>query len=190
MLRNLSLTLCTSFFLTGTIPAKAYDMDCAILLCMAGGFPESAVCAAAHTEMIRRVTPWPSKPPFGVCSYSASSETPSAGAIRRQYTAIPDFAWLERTRVIWWSGWSVEDAQKARRWTWRIRSCEADSKDCKLLSSGHRRHSPWPKEFITENGQSIASPVLADHGPVRSRGIILEYSDIDGKMSHSDWIRY
>jgi hypothetical protein len=25
--------------------AQAYDIDCAIMLCMAGGFPPSAVCA-------------------------------------------------------------------------------------------------------------------------------------------------
>lgn len=36
--------------------SKAYDMDCAIMLCMAGGFPPSTVCAAAYREMIRRIT--------------------------------------------------------------------------------------------------------------------------------------
>lgn len=45
-------------------PAKAYPIDCAILLCLAGGFPPSAECAAAKATMIRRITPWPVTPPL------------------------------------------------------------------------------------------------------------------------------
>jgi len=45
-------------------PADAYQIDCAILLCLAGGFPPSAPCAAAKVEMIRRITPWPIEPPL------------------------------------------------------------------------------------------------------------------------------
>ena len=43
--------------------AQAYPIDCAIILCLAGGFPASAECTAAKATMIRRVTPWPSEPP-------------------------------------------------------------------------------------------------------------------------------
>ncbi len=45
-------------------PAIAYPIDCAILLCLAGGFPPSAECAAAKATMIRRITPWPITPPL------------------------------------------------------------------------------------------------------------------------------
>lgn len=45
-------------------PAAAYQIDCAILLCLAGGFPPSEPCARAHAEMIRRITPWPIEPPL------------------------------------------------------------------------------------------------------------------------------
>lgn len=44
--------------------ANAYPVDCAILLCLAGGFPASAECSAAKAEMIRRITPWPVEPPL------------------------------------------------------------------------------------------------------------------------------
>lgn len=47
-----------------TAPARAYPIDCAILLCLAGGFPPSAECAAAKATMIRRITPWPVTPPL------------------------------------------------------------------------------------------------------------------------------
>lgn len=51
-------------FLPSAETAKAYPIDCAILLCLAGGFPASAECSAARTEMMRRVTPWPIEPPL------------------------------------------------------------------------------------------------------------------------------
>ena len=44
--------------------AAAYPIDCAILLCMAGGFPASAECTAAKAEVIRRITPIPVEPPL------------------------------------------------------------------------------------------------------------------------------
>ena len=50
--------------LAGGQPAAAYPIDCAILLCLAGGFPASAECSAAKAEMIRRITPWPIEPPL------------------------------------------------------------------------------------------------------------------------------
>lgn len=58
--------------------ANAYPIDCAILLCMAGGFPASAECTAARIEMIRRVTPWPVEPPLQLwnCPMQASGVPP------------------------------------------------------------------------------------------------------------------
>lgn len=55
-------------------PAGAYPIDCAILLCLAGGFPPSVPCAAARIEMIRRITPWPIEPPLQIwrCPMHAS----------------------------------------------------------------------------------------------------------------------
>lgn len=50
--------------LSTVAPASAYQIDCAILLCLAGGFPPSAPCTAARAEMIRRITPWPIEPPL------------------------------------------------------------------------------------------------------------------------------
>lgn len=47
-------------------PAAAYQIDCAILLCLAGGFPASEPCARAKAEMIRRITPWPIEPPLQI----------------------------------------------------------------------------------------------------------------------------
>jgi hypothetical protein len=55
-------------------PAEAYPVDCAILLCLAGGWPASAECAHARTVFIARITPWPVEPPLQIwnCPMRAS----------------------------------------------------------------------------------------------------------------------
>ena len=55
-------------------PARAtdYDIDCAVILCLAGGFPTG--CGAAYSYMIRRITSVPPKPPFGFCAMGDLSD--------------------------------------------------------------------------------------------------------------------
>jgi hypothetical protein len=59
--------------------AQAYQVDCAILLCLAGGWPASAPCAHARAVFIRRLTPWPVEPPLQIwrCPMGASFNTPA-----------------------------------------------------------------------------------------------------------------
>lgn len=58
--------------------AKAYQVDCAILLCLAGGWPASAECAHARAVFIRRITPWPIEPPLQIwrCPMGVSERVP------------------------------------------------------------------------------------------------------------------
>lgn len=60
----LCLSVAATTLVVTAEPADAYPIDCAILLCFAGGFPASAECAAAKVEMIRRITPFPIEPPL------------------------------------------------------------------------------------------------------------------------------
>ena len=46
--------------------AQSYPIDCAILLCLSGGWPASVPCARARAEFIRRITPWPIEPPLQI----------------------------------------------------------------------------------------------------------------------------
>lgn len=46
--------------------AQTYPIDCAILLCLSGGWPASVPCARARAEFIRRITPWPVEPPLQI----------------------------------------------------------------------------------------------------------------------------
>ncbi|MEO1986444.1 MAG: hypothetical protein ABGX47_07280 [Martelella sp.] len=63
----------------GTAPAQAYPIDCAILLCLAGGWPSSAPCSAAYAEVVRRITPLPVEPPLQIwnCPLGVSYTGPS-----------------------------------------------------------------------------------------------------------------
>ena len=64
----------SSVGLANRVQAQTYQIDCAILLCLSGGWPASVPCARARAEFIRRVTPWPIEPPLQIwrCPMGAS----------------------------------------------------------------------------------------------------------------------
>jgi hypothetical protein len=65
--RHLSALLLSLGLSTGIgAPAAAYPVDCAILLCLAGGWPSSAECSHARAVFIQRITPWPIEPPLQI----------------------------------------------------------------------------------------------------------------------------
>lgn len=70
-----ALAASVSFSLMPT-SASAYQVDCAILLCLSGGWPASAPCAHARAVFIRRITPWPIEPPLQIwrCPMGVSYE--------------------------------------------------------------------------------------------------------------------
>ncbi|WP_120632534.1 hypothetical protein [Ruegeria sp. EL01] len=75
----------------------AYPVDCAILICLSGGWPASAECAHARAVFIRRITPWPIEPPLQIwnCPMGAAMNTNTVtDAPRRQIAsdlATPTF---------------------------------------------------------------------------------------------------
>lgn len=79
-LRSQTLAAGLVALLSGGGPAPAvaqtYPIDCAILLCLSGGWPASEPCARARAEFIRRITPWPVEPPLQIwrCPMGASLE--------------------------------------------------------------------------------------------------------------------
>jgi len=73
--------------------AQAYPIDCAILLCLSGGWPASVPCARARAEFIRRITPWPVEPPLQIwrCPMGASFNVdPSTLSAERIYDILMD----------------------------------------------------------------------------------------------------
>lgn len=67
-LAALAVPSLAAFASLGAEPARAYDMDCKVILCLAGGFPSG--CRDAYRYMVDRITDFPPKPPFGFCAMS------------------------------------------------------------------------------------------------------------------------
>lgn len=82
-------------------PAIGYPMDCAILLCLAGGWPTSAVCSAAKAVFIRRITPWPVEAPLQIwnCPLNGTLEGAPGGDRSDIDISGPTFDFVRSVRV-------------------------------------------------------------------------------------------
>jgi hypothetical protein len=69
---TISASLAGAALLSAPATAQDYDMDCKVILCLAGGFPTG--CGDAYRYMIDRITARPPKPPFGYCAMSDGAE--------------------------------------------------------------------------------------------------------------------
>lgn len=65
-LRARNTLLGAALAMLSPMQASAYEVDCAILLCLSGGWPASAECNHARAVFIQRITPWPVEPPLQI----------------------------------------------------------------------------------------------------------------------------
>jgi hypothetical protein len=72
--------------------AEGYDIDCAVILCLAAGFPSepSGTCSDAYDYMIDRITDLPPKPPFGLCIAGGGAYDLFSLAFSRHSRQSPD----------------------------------------------------------------------------------------------------
>lgn len=92
-LRSTTLTAVVAATAMLNAPVKAdagFNVDCAMLLCLAGGWPKSTECTLAYATFIRRVTPWPIEPPLQIwrCPLGASYESQTSNSAQRLYDAV------------------------------------------------------------------------------------------------------
>lgn len=92
----LGATICSTFAMSAS-RAEAYQIDCAILLCLSGGWPSSAECTAARAVFIHRITPWPVEPPLQIwrCPMGNASASPTGESIPTRFARIVDELGLE-----------------------------------------------------------------------------------------------
>lgn len=172
-----------------TLPlaAEAYPIDCAILLCLAGGFPASAECAAAKAEMIRRITPFPIEPPLQLwnCPMRGSAGIPVPGigvdgltADTRQYR---DGIEIYQISYRQWRGGgdtNVSDGSKIGRYD----------------SNGD---FAWHPTSMQEAPSWIFDATGVDENTVRNqigtimmwRGVLMRWHDYEGTTS-TEWVPY
>lgn len=90
--------------LTAMTPTKAeaaFNVDCAMLLCLAGGFPESVECGLAYATLIRRITPYPIEPPLQIwrCPLGASYDETPLNKFQRVYEATFPMSPMQSTPI-------------------------------------------------------------------------------------------
>ncbi len=84
-LRSLAVGFATSSLILLANPAAAYPVDCAILLCLAGGWPASVECAHARAVFIARITPWPVEPPLQIWNCPMHADYRRAKPVERLF---------------------------------------------------------------------------------------------------------
>ncbi len=102
---------CTALALSLPATANAYEVDCAILLCLSGGWPASAECNHARTVFIQRITPWPVEPPLQIwrCPMGAAmnigpEETPTARVFDFAVDGVPKQSTRGNSGAYWEPG--------------------------------------------------------------------------------------
>lgn len=75
------------------LPARSYPIDCAILICLAGGWPASEPCSQARTEFIRRITPWPIEPPLQIWRCPMRVSLDGQGSLSRPESVDKAVSW-------------------------------------------------------------------------------------------------
>ena len=125
----------TTAWLPGKANAQIYPIDCAILLCLSGGWPASAPCARARAEFIRRITPWPVEPPLQIwrCPMGASYEieSQSYGAGRVHEASFHNLN-LRRPQSYPSGGPSLEVAASESAWSLHATNAVVDLEDYAL----------------------------------------------------------
>lgn len=168
---------------TSPAPAQEADIDCEILLCMAGAFAP-VECGKAYAQMIENITPWPVKPPFGVCTMVGADGAP-AGELTP--ATAPALAFAKKTHVLWWDHRRRDTEHDGIRHDWSLRSCDAANTNCTMLSQGSFSSAPPVFPIASESGQALQAP-LSGFSTVRA--VAVEYGDHAGQLHRSDWQHY
>ncbi|MGR3384993.1 hypothetical protein [Roseovarius indicus] len=163
-------------------PAGGYPIDCAILLCLAGGFPASAECSAAHAEMLRRITPWPIDPPVqfwrcpmgGTVGLSRNFGEPSP-EIRKYRDGIE--VWQLSKRTTNSSGGRESEAYTVRSFYDAAGTFQSGSVDPLTVP-------PWIDDKVRIH---TGTTLVSDFGSFDA--ILMRHHNNQGEPSY-EWIRY
>lgn len=194
----------------GTAPqaAKAYQVDCAILLCLAGGWPASTECAHARAVFIRRITPWPIEPPLQIwrCPMGVAQLGPLQSAAPRVWQtsvqADVGFAQVILAQVVEGladvdiSGLEFDFVRSIRVWDMRHYSHRERGRDDDCSESHNMRLGTYgiQGEFGWQRTTPAAAPqwVLPSRRCFSSnwrRGVGVEWEDHEGNHGY-EWVAY
>ena len=178
-------------------PAKAYQVDCAILLCLAGGWPASAECAHARAVFIRRITPWPIEPPLQIwrCPMGVSMNVPlqtHPSPVQLILAQISEGGGAD----IDISGFEFDFVRSIRVWDVRHYSHQRRGRDDDCSERFYMRLGSYGRQggFGWQNTNPDAAPswVLPSRGCSSGnwrRGVGVEWEDHEGNHGY-EWVAY
>ncbi len=177
-------------------PAKAYQVDCAILLCLAGGWPASAECAHARAVFIRRITPWPIEPPLQIwrCPMGISMNVPLQSRPNPAQIILAQAS--EGRADIDISGLEFDFVRSIRVWDVRYYSRQERGRDDECTEQFAMRLGSYGPQG--EFGWRHTNPAAAPTWVIPSRrcsssnwrrGVGVEWEDHEGNHGY-EWVAY
>jgi hypothetical protein len=165
--------------------ANAYPIDCAILLCLAGGFPASAECSAAKAELIRRITPWPIEPPLQLWRCPMGGGVSLPGAVGPDSLA-PEIARYRDAIELWSLSKHVTSGSGGRDLYVNVgRYGYAPSGDFVQFRTSEDDIPEWLDDEVRRHTGST----LMNHYGAGFRSIVLRMQDYTGAYS-TEWVSY
>ena len=188
--------------------ASAYPVDCAILLCLAGGWPVSAECAQARAVFIARITPWPVEPPLQIwnCPMRASIRAPTAmerlfDISSRAPVAMPEFSPSsddpQPLKVADEADIDISDPAfdfvrsiKVFEITYQQR--RSSDGDCNIWSAVYEGSYGEQGDYTRRRSSSAAIPEASDFSNPPScstywhRSVFVEWRDYEGTYGHEE----
>ena len=204
-----ALLLGVSLSAATVTPAAAYPVDCAILLCLAGGWPASAECAHARAVFIARITPWPIEPPLQIwnCPMRASLPVEAQPMDRLFDIAFP----AENTRPLISKPGALSDllrvqdaadvdiSDPAFDFVRSIRVFEITYQqhrnsdgDCNTWSAVYEGSYGEQGDYIRRRSSPAAIPDASDFSnppscsTYRHRSVFVEWRDYEGTYGHEE----
>lgn len=189
--------------------ARAYPIDCAIVICMAGGFPASSECAAAKREVIRRITPHPVQPPLQLWNCPMGVDPDVASSVGLSQTSLGRDGLTQEVRQIrdaieiyqinyWHSTGGENDRdviidntvagtydEATGEFSWK-KSSYRTGPDWLAEVAGGRREPVY--ETDSEGRRRIKVGEVNDY-PGRLRAVALRFRDYEGR-TYSEIVRY
>lgn len=188
-------------------PAQAYPIDCAILLCLSGGWPSSAECTKARTVFIRRITPFPVEPPLQIwrcpmgsafniptkgqveeelflASVSSESLEPNSGRIADIDVSGPEFDFIRSIKVYHVKNFTTSMHDKSNGKS----RCEKEPGPISIGSYDFAGGFSWTRARLSDL-PSFAKPTLKCPNTGRFRAVSVEWKDYMGNKGY-EVVRY
>lgn len=177
------LTGVTCFSVPIPLSAQDYPIDCAIALCLPGGFPASTACTRAKAEVIRRITPFPIEPPLQLwrCPMNTGASFPGLDdegltPEMRQYRAGIE-VWELNKRTSGGSGGREAHVTAIRNYYDHTGEFVRAGVDPDTIPS-------WVEAAVIRHA---GLPLFSEYGHLRA--ILFKFDDWQG-ISSTEWISY